>query len=282
MSVGNETPSWNTHRFTIAHDRHGGVHLRQLETENPTGTLFYIHGLGESALSFERLMVHPRLAGWNHLAPDLSGYGKSFWRSEPLGLEEQAAALAALLEDLTEEPVVVLGHSMGGVIGTLLAELTPHKVRALVNVEGNISMGDCGFSGRAARMSLAAWLDGGADAVLEKILTDPDESPAVTRAYGASIQFCDPRAFHRNSDELVALSSGRGLARRLAALECPKVYLHGVPRGTGERSLGLLAAAGVQTVGIPDAGHWAFLDRPQLFCEALVAFLDGLNPPPAA
>lgn len=283
MSAANlSTPSRDRNgdrRFAIVQDVEDGMHLRRLKTKGAVGTLLYVHGLGESALSFEGLMTHPRLAQWNHLAPDLRGYGKSFWAAEPLSVEEQAEALASFLAAHTEESVVVLGHSMGGVIGTLLAEREPSRVRALVNVEGNISLADCGYSSQAARCSRTAWLELGMESVLDKILDDTNEAPAVRRAYGASIQFCDPRAFHRNSDDLVAFSSSRTLAQRMAALACPKVYLHGAPRGTGERSLGLLAAAEVQTVGIHDAGHWPFLDRPQLFVEALTTFLDGLPTP---
>jgi len=41
-------------------------------------------------------------------------------------------------------------------------------------------------------------------------------------------------------------------------------------------------AAGIDTVGIHDAGHWPFLDHPRLFVEELIAFLEDLPTSTAA
>ena len=271
-----ELQTFALRRFDIAQRFEDSMHLRELAPDDAEGTLVLIHGLGESALCFERLMVHPRLARWRQLAPDLPGYGKSLWRTEPLSLDEHADDLAEWLDKRVPEPVVLLGHSMGGVIGLLLAERLGSRLRAFVNVEGNLSLADCGFSSQAARYSQAAWVAGGLDEVLERILASDNESLEVSRAYAASIQLADPRAYHRNSDDLVRMSSGLEIAGRLAALEQPLLYVHGIPRGVGERSLGLLEAEGVKTVGIEGAGHWPFLDQTEAVAEALEEFLASL------
>jgi len=247
--------------------------LRDLPGSDSSLTVLYIHGLGESALCFEHVMADPRLKRWPQLAVDLEGYGKSLWAKTPLSFEEQADRLAQLIERRGLEAVIGVGHSMGGVVGTFLCERSS-SVRGFFNVEGNISFGDCGYSRRAAGYSLEAWLDRGLDDVLEVIYTDQDENAAVNRAYGASIQMGDPRAFHRDSEELVALSKSETLAKTLAAAAARTVYLHGAPRGTGERSLALLAEAGIETIAIQDAGHWPFLDQHDAFVDALADFLN--------
>ncbi|MEM7584034.1 MAG: alpha/beta hydrolase [Acidobacteriota bacterium] len=254
---------------------HGSLHLRRLGAENPPATLLYIHGLGESALCFERLMVDARLSAWSHLAVDLIGYGKSGWAAEALTLEEHAARLAQLVGELGPGRPVVVGHSMGGVIGTLLCERLREQIAGFVNVEGNISPPDCGFSSQAVRFAPDAWLSHGFDEVLDNIYLDEAESAVVRRAYGASIQMCDPRAFHRNSEELVAFSRQEALAGRMAELAVPGVYVRGLPRGSGERSLRLLREAGVETVAIEASGHWPFLDQHEAFVSQLVEFLTG-------
>ncbi len=270
--------TWSPRRFQITHAFEHGMYLRRLAAQEALGTILYIHGLGESALCFERLMADHRLRRWNHLAPDLIGYGKSSWSSAPLKLEQQAERLDALLEDLGSDPVVLVGHSMGGVIGTLLAHRAPRRVRAFLNVEGTISSPDCHFSSRAASYTAEDWLGEGYGVLLDGLYREASDNPEVLRPYCASIQMCDPRAFHKNSRELVEASAEETLARRLAAVEAPKVYLFGAPRGTCDASRALLRDAGVKMVGIPDAGHWPFLDQPDAFVDETVRFLTGLVP----
>ena len=258
--------------------RHGDcrMHERRLDAPDAAGTILYVHGLGESGLCFERLMADERLAGWAHLAVDLEGYGKSGWAQEPLSLVQHAEQLDQLIGRRSLDSVVVFGHSMGGVIGTRLCERLGTTARAFVNVEGNVSPADCGYSGRAVGYSLDGWLEHGFDRVLDAIYRHEGESDTVRRAYGASIQMSDPRAYHANSRELVAAAATETAARRLAALDATVVFVHGAPRGICERSLELLAEAGIETLRIDGAGHWPFLDQHDAFVEAMVGFLNAL------
>jgi pimeloyl-ACP methyl ester carboxylesterase len=95
----------------------GALWVEQGGTGSPT--LVLLHGLGANAAVWEPL--RPWLArSWpgRWLAPDLRGHG----RSSPDGLRGyagHAADVAALLDP--GEEVVLLGHSMGGVVAMALA-----------------------------------------------------------------------------------------------------------------------------------------------------------------
>lgn len=81
--------------------------------------LVLLHGLGACASVWDGLK--PILASsWpgRWIAPDLRGHGRSFHRG-PYAYSTHAADIAALLEQ--DDDVVVLGHSMGGVVGMALA-----------------------------------------------------------------------------------------------------------------------------------------------------------------
>jgi pimeloyl-ACP methyl ester carboxylesterase len=265
---------------SITRGIHGGLHLCGIEgTRSEEGVsppaLLWIHGLGESALCFERIMADPRLQGWRQLAPDLPGYGKSPWRAEPLDLSAQAEVLAGLISDRDAAPAVIIGHSMGGVSGLLLAERHPELVRAFINVEGNVTLDDCSISRPVSEQTVEELLEGGFERLLDIFYRQGREDRAL-RGYYASVRHCDPRQYHLNSTELVELSAGGELARRLAALPCPLLYLLGEPRGTGEFSRSRLDEAGVQWRAVPGAGHWPFLDQPGHFLDLLTAFLNRL------
>ena len=72
------------------------------------------------------------------LAPDLRGRGRSNKLPGPAGLARHAEDCAAVIEATADRPLVVVGHSMGGFVGTVLAATRPDLVRALVLVDGGL------------------------------------------------------------------------------------------------------------------------------------------------
>jgi pimeloyl-ACP methyl ester carboxylesterase len=244
----------------VAHAHEHDLFVRTIADRVDAPALVYLHGLGESGLCFERIARHPALARWRHVIPDLHGYGRSVWPTQPLDLGAVAERVAVWLRAREHGPVVIVGHSMGGVLGVLVAERHPDLVAALINIEGNVSIGDCVFSGRAAAMSADALADGGLAALADQVYVDGATQPAL-RGYYASMRFADPRTFHQHSRDLIRASQDESMAARLAALTVPLTYIAGVPDGIAARSHELLAEHGVACASIGPAGHWPFVDQ---------------------
>lgn len=245
-------------------------------TSNPRGTIVHVHGLGESGLCFEGVLEHPTLEDWRHLAADVPGYGRSAWADEPLSIDRHADTLAAWIADRHDEPVVWVGHSMGGVSGLAIAERFSDRVRAFVNVEGNVSPGDCSYSRLACEYTPEEFVDRGFRELLLRLHRDgADDAPH--RGYYASMAHCDPRQFRLNSEELVTFSAEESAAERMRALEVPVLHVSGVPGGNAVRTLELLDEAGVRRHEIEPAGHWPFLDRPDDFANTLRSFLEEMG-----
>jgi pimeloyl-ACP methyl ester carboxylesterase len=230
--------------------------------------IVYVHGLGEAGHCFAELIREPALAGFTHIVPDLPGYGRSAWPVQAATLDELADVLAAWLGDLGA-PAVLVGHSMGGVLGILVAERAPALVRALVNIDGNNSRGDCTFSGKAAALTLAEMHAGGFDRQREEVYAGGATAREL-RGYYAALRFADPASYHRHSCDLVALSDGEQLATRMAKLAVPATFVAGVPGGICERSRALLTAAGARWIAVEPAGHWVYVDQPAR-CAAIIA-----------
>lgn len=253
-----------------------GLSLREHGGLKGRGTILYIHGLGESGLSLEGIATHPEFADWRHLVPDLPGYGRSLWPEVPMPLVAVADLLAERLRSWNAAPAVVLGHSMGGVVATLLGERHPDVVRAVIDVEGNKSLADCTYSSRADADAREAFLRDGYRKLLDGIWElGADREPL--RGYYASMRFADPRTLWLHSTELVAYSREESMARRLAALGVPALYVAGVPEGAGPRTLALVKESGLPAAILEPAGHWPFLDQPDGFARAVADFLSGLS-----
>lgn len=252
-----------------------GMFVRWLGPVEAPLTLLWVHGLGESGLCFERIAVHPELSACRQLIPDLPGYGRSAWSDEPLSLVGQADLLARWLSSRGESPVVLVGHSMGGVMGTLFCERYPGAVRAFVNVEGNLSPEDCVFSGQAVRMDEQRFVDGGFSKMRELIYAQ-GAGLLAHRGYYASLRLCDPRLFHLNSRELVETSAKEDMAHRLAGLSLPVWYVAGRPEGICPWSHHHLEQAGICPIVLEPSGHWPFIDQRDRFAGELASILNQL------
>jgi pimeloyl-ACP methyl ester carboxylesterase len=234
--------------------------------------IVYLHGLGEAGGCFESLIGEPVLAAFTHVVPDLPGYGRSAWPQRPESLDRVAGALARWLRRFKAPPVVV-GHSMGGVLAVLIAEAAKERVAAVVNIDGNVSIGDCTYSGKAAPMSVEEMRGGGFERLRDEAYVD-GAARVELRGYYAAMRFADPATYHRHACDLVALSMAETMAVRMAHLGVPCTYVAGVPGGACERSRELLAEAKVNWVGVEPAGHWVFADQPGV-CARIIAGVRG-------
>ena len=230
--------------------------------------LVWLHGLGESSTSFDPIARRPELAGYAHVLPDLPGYGRSAWQDAPCTLAALADRLAGWLG--ARPPAVLIGHSMGGVLATLVAERAP--VRAVIDIDGNLSRGDCTFSAQAAAYALEDFIAHGLATMRAEVFARA-VAEAPLRAYHAAMVFASPEVFHGHALDLITRSEPADLAARLAQLRAPALFVAGVPGGICTRSRELLTAHGVCWVGVEPAGHWVYVDQPDRFVAEVVAFL---------
>lgn len=66
------------------------------------------------------------------IALDLRGHGRGMRSAEPFTLEDCADDAAALLDEIAVDQAIVVGYSMGGAVGMLLARRHPGRVSGLV------------------------------------------------------------------------------------------------------------------------------------------------------
>ncbi len=142
---------------------------------------------------------------WQHLsgylpeiaiaAPDLVGHGRSSWAA-PWTIDTNVSALAALLDDEADTPVLVVGHSFGGGLAMHLAAVRPDRVAALLLLDPAI-----GLDGE--------WMRDIAEAMFSSP-DYPDAQEARMEKATGSWADVDPALLDSEIDEhLVKLPSGR-------------------------------------------------------------------------
>jgi len=92
-----------------------------------------IHGITANHLAWG--MIAPLVPG-PVVAPDLRGRGGSGSLPGPYGMTAHADDCVAVLDELGVDRAVVVGHSMGGFVASVLAHRHPDRVARLVLVDG--------------------------------------------------------------------------------------------------------------------------------------------------
>lgn len=95
--------------------------------------ILLVHGLGGSTENWD--IVGPKLAGVGHtVAIDLVGFGDSEPGNRRASVEDNALLVAEVIQVLGHETATVIGNSMGGLIGMLVAVEHPQRIDRLVLV----------------------------------------------------------------------------------------------------------------------------------------------------
>ncbi len=99
------------------------------------------------------LLIHGWSSSWYAMSPllgllaqrfhciaiDLPGYGQSPPFSERTTIPQYVDLLADLIEEISDNPVVLVGHSMGGMISVSLAQKYPILIERMVLICPTIS-----------------------------------------------------------------------------------------------------------------------------------------------
>jgi acyl transferase domain-containing protein/pimeloyl-ACP methyl ester carboxylesterase/acyl carrier protein len=105
--------------------------------------ILILHGLLDHAAAWEEVAMSLAARGFSVHVPDQRGHG----RSQHVGPEgsyyllDFLADANALLKQIATQPVVLVGHSMGASVASMLAAARPAEVRRLVLVESVLASG---------------------------------------------------------------------------------------------------------------------------------------------
>ena len=121
-----------------------GQRLHVHEEGSPTGKVaLLIHGWGSSWYAVSPLLPLLRQR-YRCLAVDLPGYGASPHGPGRTTIAGYADLLTTLIGEITTQPVVLVGHSMGGMISLMIALKRPELVERMVllcpTISGNLSL----------------------------------------------------------------------------------------------------------------------------------------------
>lgn len=112
----------------------GRLHAYEAKGHGNLPTTAVLHGIGSAASSFGLTLAHLRPHVRRVVAPDLPGHGFSASPAGRLTPTALFGSVRAALDTLADEPMVLVGNSLGGALALRYAMESPDRVHALVLV----------------------------------------------------------------------------------------------------------------------------------------------------
>ncbi len=233
-------------------------------------TLLLVHGIGSTRAFWDPIV--PLLAAYECVAVDVPGFGSAPALDPPATV----AAYAAALDEPARGPVVVVGHSLGGMIAQELALRAPDRVRGLVlcNTIPGVTDGAREFNPALATLAETDGSAAVAEALLPAMLA-PKPLEGTERArerFLADMTAADPAALAAAFRAVVTFEA----RDRLPSLDVPALVIAGQHEGNDGDQQELADLLGARSVFLPGTSHLAPAEAPTAFAAEVTPFLADL------
>jgi len=232
--------------------------------------IMFIHGLGCAKESFDTLWDFKDLfKGCSLLTFDLPGFGNSS-RPEDFSytMEDHAGVCKALLNRFKPQKVHIVGHSMGGAVGLLLAEKIEKGIASFINVEGNLISEDCGpLSRKPLKVSFEEFNN--------KVFNKLKSAVRMSKDQGSTLwltwcEKADIFAYYYTSRSLVEWSESGKLLTIFKKLKANKAYIYGAYNSEMKIFDRLNR---IRQIPISHSGHFCMINNPKEFYTTLTEVL---------
>jgi pimeloyl-ACP methyl ester carboxylesterase len=232
-------------------------------------TVVLVHGLGSDANDW--LPVARDLARDHRVVlVELPGHGVAPM-NVPFTLEQATLALDRAIAAESREPVVLVGHSVGGLIATTEALQAPRRVRGLVLVETALAP----QLTRVEADTLMAQLDRDWEGTLRAVYSSFGRDSLqgeMLWARASQVERASMRAWIPVALSADLSGEAATLAMPVLAVLAPRSWEEGEPWEHASRALGYSSIPRLHGVRIEDCGHFIMLDQPNRLADAVRRF----------
>jgi pimeloyl-ACP methyl ester carboxylesterase len=250
-------------------------------------TMLFLHGGGQTRQSWGRAVKEAAKRGFRAISVDLRGHGDSDWSpSGQYDMEDFAADIRQAIQHIGGEPILV-GASLGGIVGMMIAASPPPSLRALVLVDVTPRIEMSGAKEIMEFMGSAtngfASLDEAADAVSAYLPHRP--RPKDTSGLKRNLRLRDGRYYWHwdpvfaqgGQDAAAKLKGPSPLVTTARGITVPTLLIRGgrsrIVTSEGVREF-LEMVPHAEFVDIADAHHMVAGDANDAFNEAVFTFVD--------
>jgi pimeloyl-ACP methyl ester carboxylesterase len=256
-------------------DQNAFIRYHELPGEPPT--CVYLAGLMfPSVANFLSTVTHPNMDRHHALLIDYLGAGSSDHPTDfDYTLKSHAQAIAAVLDHEAIKQCAVIGFSMGGSVGIMLAILRPDLVSNLIVAEGNLDPGGGTVSRRIAAFSESEYVNTEHNLFMDQMRKAAIEGDGGGEFFTGIWSMSDPYGIYRTSVDLVNLDPA--FRQQYFEMSIPRTFIYGgndVPSSEADATpetpyVDHLKEHGIRIAVVPDAGHGMMWDNLPGFVDVL-------------
>ncbi|MDB5179045.1 MAG: hypothetical protein JWN01_988 [Patescibacteria group bacterium] len=231
-----------------------------------------LHGVQSNGELFADLFQQEFLAGYSLLAISFVGFGDSGKPEDfSYDVQDQAGVVKLVLDELGVKRLHLIGHSLGGMVGTLLLKQLGGRVMSFSNLEGNLVLADCGASKDVAQLSLGKFEQTGYAQMKDKVKGSGEKSASFRSRW---LEMIPAFVFYKTSVSIVEWSQSEKLLGLFNGSEVRRLFIYGEKNAYKAEVVSDL----VEKAEIPGAGHFMLLDDPAACYRGLGTLLAKSKP----
>ena len=239
-------------------------------------TIVMFHGLGGAKENYYETCKSAALAGHTLIFFDNPGTGNStYYEDLVLNVDDLTAISSLFIQQLNISNFILCGTSMGGLTTLLYLKSGERgKVKAYINIEGNLMPEDCMFSSKVVTYDFETF----ANTVFPQTILDMKANGNTGyHMIANNLQLnTNVRSYYYYSFQTVEYSSTGDLLNQFIALDIPKIFIYGEENSSLSYIPGLIRN-GVNVKEISGSNHFVFYDNPKELYEVIGEFVNGLG-----
>ena len=245
----------------IAYEAHG----------EGTPALIFVHGWSCDR-SYWKGQSEPFSRQFKVVAIDLAGHGESGLGRDAWTMEAFGGDVAAVVEKLGLQHVILIGHSMGGDVIAEAARRLPGRVAGLIMVDTYKELGSGSTPEQVQSFAarLRANFSDSTHALVRSMFL-PNSDPSLVERVAADMSSAPPAVALGALEH--ALNYSREMPHTLEELKMPVFAINPDNTPTNVESM---ERYGVEVVLMPGVGHFLLMEDPERFNLLLSAVIDKM------
>lgn len=239
-------------------------------------TIVLLHGLGGAKENYYEACKSDALAAHTLIFFDNPGTGNSTYYDDfLLNVDDLTAISSLFIRQLNIAGFILCGTSMGGLTTLLyLKNDGQDKVKAYINIEGNLLPEDCMFSGKVVTYDFDTFAN---KIFPETILAMKANGNTGYHIIANNLQLnTNVRSYYNYSFQTVEYSATGDLLKQFMALSIPQIFIYG-HENNSLSYIPELINNGINVREISGSNHFLFYDNPKELYDVIGDFVNEIR-----